>query len=541
MTERFDFLVIGSGVAGLTFALKAAEQGTVAIVTKKASAESNTNYAQGGIAAVMDPADDVEDHIRDTLIAGAGLCDEAIVRIVVTEGPERVRELMELGAEFDRDPEGDLHLGREGGHSANRIVHAADMTGREVERALLAAVRSHPRIRLFEYHFAVDLITEHHLGQDVAAVWPDVHCFGAYVLDEEAERVDTILAKATLLAAGGAGQVYLHTTNPAVATGDGIAMAYRAKAVIANMEFIQFHPTSLYLPGVDFGGRSFLITEAVRGAGGILRNLGGERFMPDYDERAELAPRDIVARAIDDQLKRRGEPHVWLDISHKPSDEVLRHFPNIQETLLGHGLDMTTGPIPVVPAAHYTCGGVQVDAHAQTSIGGLFACGEVTCSGLHGANRLASNSLLEALVFANRAIEPAVAYTQASAWRDAVPAWDESGTENAREWVLVQHNLGEVRRVMSDYVGIVRSMLRLDRAARRVSLLYEETENFYERTRVSSQLCELRNLIAVAHLIVESARRRTESRGLHFMLDFPEPNPAQAHDTVFDYALTGTG
>ncbi len=535
MTERFDYLVIGSGVAGLTFALKVAQHGKVAIVTKKASAESNTNYAQGGIAAVMDPTDDVEAHIKDTLIAGAGLCEEEIVRIVVTEGPQRVRELMELGARFDREEDGDLHLGREGGHSANRIVHAADMTGREVERALLAAVRSDQNIRLFEYHFVLELITEHHLGEKVSAVWPDLHCYGAYVLDEEAQRVDTILAKTTLLAAGGAGQVYAHTTNPSVATGDGIAMAYRAKAAIANMEFIQFHPTSLYLPGVDFGGRSFLITEAVRGDGGLLTNLGGERFMPDYDDREELAPRDIVARAIDDQMKRRGEPHVWLDISHKPTDEILRHFPNIQETLLEHGIDMTSGPIPVVPAAHYTCGGVRVDEYARTSIAGLFACGEVTCSGLHGANRLASNSLLEALVFAHRAIEPAVEHASLGEWKESVPAWDESGTHNTKEWVLVQHNKQEVRRLMSDYVGIVRSTLRLERASRRVTLLYQETEDFYERTRVSSAVCELRNLIAVAHLIVESAKRRTESRGLHYMADYPEPDPLQVHDTVFEY------
>jgi L-aspartate oxidase len=542
MAERFDFLVIGSGVAGLSFALRAAEHGTVAVVTKKASAESNTNYAQGGIAAVMDPADSVEDHVRDTLIAGAGLCDEAVVRIVVTEGPERVRELMALGARFDRDAEGLLHLGMEGGHSAHRIVHAADMTGREVERALLAAVRAHPNVRLFEYHFAVDLLTEHHLGQDVTALGPGgVHCFGAYVLDEETGRVETLLAKATLLAAGGAGQVYLHTTNPPVATGDGIAMCFRARAAIANMEFIQFHPTSLYLPGADFGGRRFLITEAVRGDGGVLRNLKGERFMPAYDARAELAPRDVVARAIDDQMKRHGDPHVWLDISHRPKDEVLHHFPNIHEVLLSHGIDMTAGPIPVVPAAHYTCGGVVVDAEARTSIGGLFACGEVTCSGLHGANRLASNSLLEALVFAHRAVAPAVAWAAAYGWEEAVPAWDASGTENAKEWVLVQHNLGEVRRVMSDYVGIVRSTLRLERAARRIHLLYEEAEDFYQRTRLSSPLGELRNLLAVAHLVVACARSRRESRGLHYMTDFPDADPAQAHDTVYGYELRAAG
>ena len=538
MTERYDFLVIGSGVAGLSFALRAAEHGTVAVVTKKASAESNTNYAQGGIAAVMDPADSVEDHVQDTLVAGAGLCDEEVVRLVVTEGPGRVRELMALGADFDHDGDGDLHLGREGGHSANRIVHAADMTGREVERTLLAKVRAHPNIELFEYHFAVDLITEHHLGRRVSEVWPDLHCFGAYVLDEERGIVQTVLAKSTLLAAGGAGQVYLHTTNPGVATGDGVAMAYRAKARIANMEFIQFHPTSLYGSEQHFGGRSFLITEAVRGDGGLLRNQAGERFMPAYDDRAELAPRDVVARAIDDQLKKRGEEHVWLDVSHRPADEVLGHFPNIAGTLQEKfGIDMTREPIPVVPAAHYLCGGVVVDMRGRTSIGGLFACGEVTCSGLHGANRLASNSLLEALVYAERALEPAVAYAAEHAQRDAVPEWDESGTERAKEWVLVAQNRLEVRQVMSAYVGIVRSTLRLERAWRRIGMLYEETEDFYERSKVSSGLCEVRNLIAVAHLVVKSAQMRTESRGLHYMTDFPEPDPAQRHDTVIEYAF----
>jgi L-aspartate oxidase len=540
LSERYDFLVIGSGVAGLSFALKAAAHGTVAVVTKKESAESNTNYAQGGIAAVMDPTDDVEAHIRDTLIAGAGLCDEEVVRIVATEGPERVRELMAFGADFDTNADGSLHLGMEGGHSAHRIVHAADATGREIEHTLLSAVRDHPQIDVLEHHFAVNLLTEHHLGARGEALDPSgLHCFGAYVLDTQSGRVDTYLARATLLAAGGAGQVYLHTTNPPVATGDGIAMCYRARAVIANMEFIQFHPTSLYLPGGDsqspgdaFGGRAFLITEAVRGDGGILRNLGGERFMPAYDSRAELAPRDIVARAIDDQLKRRGERHVWLDISHRPADEIRKHFPNIAETLSRFGIDITSDPIPVVPAAHYTCGGVVVDLEARTSIAGLFACGEVTCTGLHGANRLASNSLLEALVYAHRALAPAVAYAIENKWNDAIPEWDESNTEHTEEWVLVSHNRDELRQVMSDYVGIVRSRLRLERAARRIDLLARETEEFYQRTRLTPELCELRNLVAVAHMIVECARRRRESRGLHYMLDYPEADAAQAVDTV---------
>lgn len=527
MTERYDFLVLGSGVAGLSYALRVAEHGTVAVVTKKASAESNTNYAQGGIAAVMGDDDTYHSHIEDTLVAGAGLCDRDVVEIVVKEGPERIRELIEFGARFTRE-HGVLHLGREGGHSVHRIVHAADATGREVERAILANVQAHPNIDIFEYHFALDLITEHHLGQHVTRLRPDIHCYGAYVLDEKAKAVKTLLAKTTLLATGGSGQVYLHTTNPAIATGDGIAMAYRAKARIANMEFVQFHPTTLAHPDAD----SFLISEAVRGEGGLLLNQGGERFMPKYDARAELAPRDIVARAIDDQLKQRGDAYVLLDISHRPADRVRAHFPTIYETCLGFGIDITQQPIPVVPAAHYQCGGVQTDIFGRTSLAGLFACGEVASTGLHGANRLASNSLLEALVFSHRALEPSVAYAQDTAWRADIPAWDDSGTERPHEWVLVSHNREELRRVMWDYVGIVRSNLRLERALRRTRLLYEETEEFYRASRVSPGLCELRNLIAVAYLIIRSAQMRRESRGLHYMLDYPEPVEEECRPTL---------
>ena len=530
MRHSFDFLVIGSGVAGLSFALRAAEHGSVGIVTKKESAESNTNYAQGGIAAVMAPGDDTEHHVADTLVAGAGLCDEAVVRMVIEEGPGRVRDLIALGAAFDRDADGDLHLGREGGHSADRIVHATDMTGREVERALLAAVRRDSRITVLEYHYAVNLLTEHQLGHAPGPDGPT--CFGAYVLDEPTGTVHTVLATATLLAAGGAGQVYQHTTNPPVATGDGIARAYRAGADVANMEFIQFHPTSLYLPGADFGGRAFLITEAVRGDGGILTNLAGERFMPIYDERLELAPRDVVARAIDDQMKKRGEDHVWLDISHKPAADILRHFPNIHETLVGYGIDITRDKIPVVPAAHYTCGGVVVDRHARTTIAGLFGCGEVTCTGLHGANRLASNSLLEALVYAHNAVEPAVDYAAGVPFEASIPDWDESNTENPQEWILVSANRDELRRLMQSYVGIVRSELRLERAARRIDLITRETEDFYQRTKLSAEICELRNLASVAGLVVACARRRHESRGLHTMTDFPDADPLQVRDTV---------
>ena len=520
MPERltFDYLVIGSGVAGLTYALGVADYGSVAIITKKERAESNTNYAQGGIAAVMDEHDSYESHVADTLGAGAGLCDPEAVEVVVTEGPDRIRELIELGARFTRQ-DGQLHLGREGGHSANRIVHATDATGREVERALLASIRHHPNIEVFEYHYAIDLLSQHHLGQHVSRLRPDLHCYGAYVYDERADQVKTFLAKVTMLATGGSGAVYLHTTNPPIATGDGVAMAYRAKAGIANMEFVQFHPTSLFHPDAD----SFLISEAVRGHGALLFNQNGERFMPAYDDRAELAPRDIVARAIDDQLKQRGDEHVLLDISHKGAEEVKAHFPNIYETCLGYGIDITQQPIPVVPAAHYQCGGVQTDLYGRTSIHGLFASGEVACTGLHGANRLASNSLLEALVFSRRAAEASVAYARESGWKEEVPEWDASGTKRPQEWVLISHNSDELRRVMWDFVGIVRSSLRLERAFRRTHLLYRETEDFYNRTRISSGLCELRNMIAVAYLIIRSAQMRRESRGLHYMLDYPEP------------------
>ncbi|MFC2085842.1 L-aspartate oxidase [Bacteroidota bacterium] len=527
MIHRFDFLIIGSGIAGLSFALRAAEHGTVGIVTKKDPAESSTNYAQGGVAAVVAEDDSFALHEADTLEAGAGLCNPDIVRIVVHEGPDRIRELIEMGAKFSSKGS-QLDLGREGGHSRNRIVHAKDRTGREIERTLLASVSSHPNIQLYPYHFALELLTEHHLGQSVTRVRPDTHCFGAYVLDEEKDRVDTFLAKSTLLAAGGAGEAYLHTTNPAVATGDGIAMAYRAKSRLANMEFVQFHPTALWHPDAN----RVLISEAVRGAGAILVNQDGERFMTRYDERAELAPRDIVARAIDNELKVSGHEHVWLDISHRSSAEILDAFPAIAETCLGYGFDTTKGPVPVVPAAHYMCGGVVTDAFGRTSIQNLFACGEVTCTGLHGANRLASNSLVEALVFSRRALEPAVEAVRSSSWSDGIPDWDDSGTQEPGEWVLISHNRQELQRIMSDYVGIVRSTLRLERAQRRLRLLYEETEDFYHRVRVSARLCELRNLIAVGYLIVRSASMRKESRGLHYTTDYPELDPGELRDTL---------
>ena len=515
--HRVDFLVLGSGAAGLSYALQVAEFGSVAVITKADASESNTQYAQGGIAAVMDQSDSIENHVRDTLIAGAGLCDEEVVRTIVGEGPKEINRLIAEGATFSKQ-DGILHLGREGGHGKSRIVHAADTTGEVVEETLLDRVKSHPNIQVYQHHFALELITDHHLGQHVSKVRPDIKCFGAYVFNEKSAEVETWLAKSTMLATGGAGQVYLHTTNPGVATGDGVAMAYRAKARVANMEFVQFHPTSLF----HEEARSFLISEAVRGEGAVLLNLEGYRFMEKYDSRRELAPRDIVARAIDDQLKTRGDHHVWLDISHKPADSILHHFPRIHARCLEVGIDITKDKIPVVPAAHYMCGGVFTDVNGQTSIERLLACGEVAYTGLHGANRLASNSLLEALVVGSRSAKLAAELIKTSTWNEEIPDWDDSGTTHPAEWVLISHNKDELRRFMWDYVGIVRSNLRLERAARRINLLYEETETFYRRSRVSTGLCELRNMIAVAYLVIRSASMRRESRGLHFITDYPD-------------------
>ncbi len=522
MSERhsYDYLVLGSGIAGLWFALGVADQGQVAIITKKETTESNTNYAQGGIAGVWDQEDSIESHIHDTLVAGAGLCDENIVRDVVTEGPHQIQALINIGASFTQ-ANGQLHLGREAGHGHPRIIHASDTTGREIERALLVQIHAHPNIKVFNYHYAVDLITEHHLGQYVTRLRPDMSCYGAYVLNEKDEIVHTFLSRVTLLATGGSGAVYQHTTNPSIATGDGVAMAYRAKARVANMEFVQFHPTALYQEK-DHGERAFLISEAVRGYGGVLRNKDGGQFMEEYDSRAELAPRDIVARAIDDQLKHRGEDHVLLDVSYLDALKTEEAFPHIVQTCRKMSIDPTSEPIPVVPAAHYQCGGVQTDPMARTSVHGLLAVGEVAHTGLHGANRLASNSLLEALVFSRRAVQIAPQIAKNRKINTEVPNWDSSGTERQREWILISHNREELRRTMWNYVGIVRSDLRLARALRRTKLLYEEVEEFYHRTRISSRLCELRNMIAVAYLIIRSAQMRRESRGLHYTLDYPK-------------------
>jgi L-aspartate oxidase len=518
MEVRSDFLVIGSGIAGLSFALKAAELGTVSLITKKARAESNTNYAQGGIAAVIDAADSADLHIEDTLSAGVGLCHRDAVEILVREGPQRLNELIAIGVAFTQR-EGKLDLGREGGHSRNRIVHAHDRSGWEIERALLHSIAGHRSITVYENHLAVDLITEHHLAHRTHVSLP-LHCWGAYALDVEGNRVKTFLAGATVLCSGGAGQVYLHTTNPPIATGDGVAMAHRAGATIANMEFIQFHPTTLY----QSGSPAFLISEAIRGFGGILKTRQGEEFMGKYDARGSLAPRDIVARAIDSELKRRGEDYVLLDLRHLPPQSVREHFPHIYQTCLTNfKLDITSEPIPVVPAAHYSCGGVVTDLQGRTSIGNLYACGEVAMSGVHGANRLASNSLLEAIVFAHRAFDHARSeFRSGSHTIPAIPSWDDTGTFDAEEWVLIEHDKREIQQIMWDYVGIVRSNLRLHRAARRLRLIGDEIEDFYKRTKVVEGLIELRNLAAVSDLIVRSALLRKESRGLHYTTDYPE-------------------
>jgi L-aspartate oxidase len=518
--QHFDVLIIGSGLAGQSLALRLADTRRVALVTKKSLTDSASAWAQGGIAAVLDPADSVAAHIDDTFTAGAGLCDPTATRFVVEHGREAIEWLIGRGVPFTRDdsPLG-FHLTREGGHGQRRIIHAADATGTAVQKTLTEQVKKHPNTTVLERHIAVDLITAAKLGL------PRNRCLGAYVLDIAHDRVLTLGASHTALATGGAGKVYLYTTNPDTATGDGVAMAWRAGCRVANMEFIQFHPTCLYHPHA----KSFLISEALRGEGGLLRLPDGTRFMPDHDSRAELAPRDIVARAIDFEMKRHGLDCVFLDMTHKPADFLKDHFPTILARCLELGIDITREPIPVVPAAHYTCGGVVTDMAARTDLGGLYAIGETTFTGLHGANRLASNSLLECVVFSASAAQEILAAPVEPL--PHLPQWDESRVRDADEEIVISHNWAELRRFMWDYVGIVRTNKRLERALHRIRLLEREIEEYYANYRVGNDLIELRNLVLTAHLIVKSAQRRHESRGLHFSRDYPETLP-RALDTV---------
>ncbi|MCX6290378.1 MAG: L-aspartate oxidase [Bacteroidetes bacterium] len=518
MQREVDFLVIGSGIAGLTYALKVADQGNVIIITKTLEDESNTKYAQGGIASVQHAPDTFEKHIHDTLEAGAGLCDEKIVRMVITEGSERVKEIIEWGTRFDKNEKGDYDLAREGGHSEHRVLHFKDSTGNEIERALIEEANNHPNIEIFTHYFAVDIITQHHLGIEVTRHSTGIECYGAYALNLQTHEIETILARTTLVATGGAGHVYKTTTNPVIATGDGVAMVYRAKGVVEDMEFIQFHPTALYHPGEN---PSFLISEAVRGFGAVLKTHDGSEFMHRYDERKSLAPRDIVARAIDNEMKISGDDFVFLDCTHLDAAELKKHFPKIYEKCLSIGIDITKTMIPVVPAAHYICGGIKVDEFGKSSIRNLYAAGECARTGLHGANRLASNSLLEALVYAHRASLDAKTNFRKIILKQDVPDWNAEGTSSPKEMVLITHNLTELQNVMSNYVGIVRSNVRLKRALDRLRILYGETEALYEKTTISPQLCELRNMIMVGYLIVKAAIKRKESVGLHYTTDYP--------------------
>lgn len=517
-----DFLVIGSGIAGLTFAVKTAKRfpgKTITILTKVNTDETNTKYAQGGIAVVNDWENDSYDkHIEDTLVSGDGLCNRDIVEQVVREGTERVNEIIEWGARFDKNESGEYKRGKEGGHSENRILHFKDVTGYEIERALVAEVQKYPNIQIHNHWFVIDIITQHHLGQLVTKATPGIECYGVYALNLENNKIEKILSKITIMASGGVGQAYRTTTNPKIATGDGIAMVYRAKGRIENMEFIQFHPTALYQPGES---PSFLITEAVRGDGGILRNKAGEAFMPRYDKRADLAPRDIVARAIDNEMKRAGTEYVYLDCRQMDKEKFSSHFPNIYARCRSIGIDVFEQLIPVAPAAHYCCGGIKTNNSGQTSIRYLYACGETASTGLHGANRLASNSLLEALVFAHRCEEDAAREIEGASYHHEIPDWNASGTNDPQEMILITQSLKELQLIMSDYVGIVRNDTRLKRAMSRLDLLHTETEELYKTTTVSPQLCELRNLITTAYLIVKSAQFRKESRGLHYNTDYP--------------------
>ena len=521
MTKKFDFLIIGSGVAGMSYALKVARanKGKIAIICKTTLEEANTAKAQGGIASVTNQVvDDFEKHIEDTMIAGDYISDREAVEQVVRNAPAQIKELVDWGVNFDKNDKGEFDLHREGGHSEFRILHHADDTGAEIQRGLMEAVRNNPNIEILENHFAVEIITQHHLGVRVTRRTPDIECYGAYILNPETGKIDTYLSKVTLMATGGTGAVYATTTNPNIATGDGIAMVYRAKGKVKDMEFVQFHPTALYHPGETHP--AYLITEAMRGYGGILRLPNGEEFMQKYDERLSLAPRDIVARAIDKEMKIHGLDHVCLDVTHKNPEETKHHFPNIYAKCLSIGIDITKEYIPVVPCAHYMCGGIKVDLDGQSSIKRLYAVGECSCTGLHGGNRLASNSLIEAIVYADAAARHSLSVIDNYEFNEKVPEWNDEGTMTNEEKVLIAQDVKEVNQVMSTYVGIVRSDLRLHRAWERLDLLYEETEDLFKRVKPTKEICELRNMINVGYLITRQALERKESRGLHYTVDY---------------------
>ncbi|MBR6310282.1 MAG: L-aspartate oxidase, partial [Paludibacteraceae bacterium] len=521
MIKKTDFLIIGSGVAGMSYALKVADagKGKVTIVCKTSIEEANTAKAQGGVASVTNlKVDDFDKHINDTMIAGDYLSDRAAVEQVVRNAPAQIDELVKWGVNFDRKENGEFDLHREGGHSEFRILHHADDTGAEIQRGLIAAVRNHPNIEILENHFAVEIITQHHLGMRVTRRTPDIECYGAYILNPKTQKIDTYLSKITLMATGGTGSVYATTTNPNIATGDGIAMVYRAKGTIKDMEFVQFHPTALFHQGETHP--AYLITEAMRGYGGILRLPNGEEFMHKYDKRLSLAPRDIVARAIDKEMKIHGLDHVCLDVTHKNPEETKKHFPNIYAKCKSIGIDITQDYIPVVPCAHYMCGGIKVDLDACSSIKRLYAVGECSCTGLHGGNRLASNSLIEAVVYADAAAKHSLQHIDEYAFNEKVPEWNDEGTLTNEERVLIAQDVKEVGQIMSTYVGIVRSDLRLKRAWIRLDVLYEETEDLFKRVKATKEICELRNMINVGYLITRQAIERKESRGLHFTIDY---------------------
>jgi L-aspartate oxidase len=519
MKRQVDFLVIGSGLAGLSFALKVAEYGKVCLVTKSTIDETNTRYAQGGIAAVTYEPDTFEKHVQDTLISGDGLCDEKVVRMVVSEAPAQIKQLIEWGTNFDQKPDGTFDLAREGGHSEHRILHYKDISGFEIERALCERVRKHPNIEILEHYFAVDIITQHHLGKLIKRYHSDIECYGAYIINFETRKVKTVLARVTVIATGGTGNIYNTTTNPSVATGDGVAMVYRAKGIIDDMEFVQFHPTTLFNPNER---PSFLITEAMRGHGAILKTMDGKEFMQKYDKRGSLATRDIVARAMDNEMKIRGEDHLYLDARHLNAADLLEHFPNIYEKCKSLGFDITKDMIPVVPGAHFMCGGIRVNQNGLSTINRLYALGEASCTGLHGANRLASNSLLEAIVFAHRASIHVLENFNNYSIQQEIPEWNDEGTTHPEEMVLITQNFREMQQIMTNYVGIVRSDLRLKRAMDRLQIIFEETEELYKKSILSQKLCELRNMINVGYLVIKSAQARRESRGLHFTIDHNE-------------------